>query len=159
MIQALKSSSIVISVCCIVCSMLSVIAPMGRMKKTVDIVLSVFLLSSMIIPIVSVLLIDDTKIEISEQAVDMKQIDEQSYEELVLKQTADNLVDVTANILKTEGIEVENIILSLKKTDKNSIYISKIDIYINKAYEDKINKIKSIISSNMSKEPEIYVNE
>ena len=53
MIQALKSSSIVISVCCIVCSMLSVIAPMGRMKKTVDIVLSVFLLSSMIIPIVS----------------------------------------------------------------------------------------------------------
>ena len=159
MISALKSSSVVICVCTIACSMFSLIAPMGRMKKTIDIVLSLFLISSMLIPIISYFSSFDSQININEQSFDVQSISEQEYTELVLNQTASDLVSVTDELLKSEGIEAQNIKISLKKTEKNSIYVSKVDIYINKKYEQRLDDIKHIVSINMLKEPEIYINE
>lgn len=159
MISALRSSSVVVCVCCIVCAMFSMIAPAGKMKKTVDIVLSLFLLSSMLIPIASFVKSFSADVVIDEQDVDIKNIDEDDYTEIVLKQTADNLVEIADNLLKSEGIQAENIRVSLKKTDKNSIYISRIDIYISKDNEKDTDKIKRIVETNMSKEPGIYIDE
>ena len=62
-------------------------------------------------------------------------------------------------MLKQEEIRAKNIELAIKLSEDDSIYISKIYIYINKADEQKAEKIKSIIEKNMNKEPVIVADE
>ena len=71
---------------------------------------------------------------------------EQAYEQLVLNQTADNLVNAANDLLLSENIAAQNIEIGIKKSENNSIYISTINIYISD-------------DDNMSKEPVIIINE
>ena len=157
----LKNAGTIICICCVTCSIISLIVPDKRMNKTVNLVLGLFLICSMIIPIKGIVstikgegvILQDYEFE---QNVDE---DIKDYQKAVMKETADNLVKVTDNLLKNEGIEADNIKLSLKLSDNNSIYVGRIIIYISKKYEDRLNDIEKIVYSNMSKEPEIIINE
>ena len=157
----LKSVGTIICICCVACSIISLIVPDKRMNKTVNLVLGLFLICSMIVPIkgiVSTLKGEDMILHDYdfEQNIDE---DVKEYQKAVMKETADNLVKVTDNLLKNEDIQADNIKLSLKLSDNNSIYVGRIIIYISKKYEDRLNDIQKIVYSNMSKEPEIIINE
>lgn len=156
--NALKLTSIIACVCCIACSIISLIAPLGRMKKTVNLVLGLFWICSMLVPVVGLLSTENPEINIDDYVYDSS-YSEADYEKLVLNETADNLVIATNNLLLAENIAVENIEIGIKKSDTNSIYISRINIYINNDLESEVEKIKRIISTNMSKEPVVIVSE
>ena len=129
------------------------------MKKTLNLILGMFLLCSMVVPLIGLFSTTSYQLDFDEYSMDVKQDSNSDYESLVLTQTADNLVIAANDLLLSRYIEADNIRVGLKKTDDNSIYISSIYIYINKDYEDKAEEIKRIIGSNMSKEPVIIISE
>ena len=129
------------------------------MKKTLNLILGMFLLCSMVVPLIGLFSTTSYEFDFDEYSMDVKQDSNSDYESLVLTQTADNLVIAANDLLLSSDIEADNIRVDLKKTDDNSIYISSIYIYINKDYEDKAEEIKRIIGSNMSKEPVIIISE
>lgn len=156
---ALFNTSVIVCVCCVVCSMLSMIAPFGRTKKIINLILGFFLISSMIVPLVSLFTENKISLSLHSSSPDSYYVDEKEYENIVLKKTADNLVNATNDLLLAENIVADNIMITLKKSDNNSIYISKINIYISKAYKNRAEDILKIITANMCKEPEIILNE
>ena len=112
----------------------------------------------MLIPFAGLFTTDIPDFNIDEQYYDAS-ISEKEYEKLILNATADNLVVAANDLLISENITAENIEIGIKKSDNNSIYISRIYIYISKDSESKIDDIKRIISTNMSKEPVVIVSE
>ncbi len=156
---ALKNSAVIVCVCCIACSIISLVAPLGKMKKIMNLILGMFLLCSMVIPFVGLFDSFTADFEFDESATQYSDDSTDAYNQLVLEQTADNLVLAADNLLKNEGITASNIELALKKTDNDSIYISSVVIYISEQYEHRAQEITKIIGSNMSKEPVIVVNE
>lgn len=157
--DSLKTCATIICICCVACSIVSLIIPTGRMKKTVSLVLGLFLICSAIIPIKGLVDSFNPDIEIENSLEIETKYNEEDYQKAVLKQTADNLVKVADNLLKNEGVTASNIKISLKVNEENSIYISRIIIYITKIDKENADKIKEIIFKNMSKEPEIIVYE
>lgn len=154
--NALKSASMIACVCCIACSVVSLITPMGRMRKTVNLILGLFIICSMLIPVVGLVTTKETEFSL-EESVFENMNSEEEYEKLVLNETADNLVKAANDLLLSENIEAENISIGIKRTESDSIYISRINIYINKDYENMVEDIKRIISINMSKEPVVII--
>ncbi len=129
------------------------------MKKIINLVLGLFLICSMIVPIFGFISTASNDFNIKKNSLNISTPDEYSYEKEVLEMTADNLVLVANDMLLNENIECENIEIGLKKSDNNSIYISRINIYISNNMIEKTEDIKKIISSNMMKEPVVIVSE
>lgn len=158
--NALKSASVVVCVCCIVCSIIGLISPQGTMRKILNLILGAFLICSMLIPLIglSATFSKDLFVDNEFDNADLSS-SEQAYEQLVLNQTADNLVEAANDLLLSENIAAQNIEVGIKKSENNSIYISTINIYISDDDKYKTEKIKNIIARNMSKEPVIIINE
>lgn len=155
----LSKMSVIVCVCCIVCSIISMFVPLGRMNKTLNLVLGLFLLTSIIIPVVSLFSGLSSEISLNFSDISQSTSADIDYDKLVLNTTADNLVKAADELLKNEDVNAKNITLSLKKTEDNSIYISDIVIYITKEYMYREDDIKKIVSTNMSKEPVIVYND
>lgn len=156
--SSIQSASIIACICCIACSFISLVVPFGRMRKTVNLVLGLFVLCSMLIPIIGAFSTEKITFDIDESTYTCSDYSTE-YEKDVLNKTADNLVVAANNLLSQENINVDNIAVGIKKSASGSIYISRINIYINKSLESDVDKIKSIISINMSKEPVVIVSE
>ena len=130
------------------------------MRKILNLILGAFLICSMLIPLIglSATFSKDLFVDNEFDNVDLSS-SEQAYEQLVLNQTADNLVNAANDLLLSENIAAQNIEIGIKKSENNSIYISTINIYISDDDKYKTEKIKNIIARNMSKEPVIIINE
>lgn len=157
--NALKSCAVIVCVCSIACSIISIIAPSGRMRKTVNLILGLFLLCSMAVPIIGLFSVSSFNFKTDDYSVNSPTTDNTEYEKLVLTTTADNLVKAANELLLSNDIKADNIKIGIKKTDDKSIYISSIYIYISKDDDFKTEEIKRIIGSNMSKEPVVIVSE
>ena len=148
--SALSGVSVTACSCCIACCVLSLLFPDGTMKKTLNLVMGAFLICSMLIPIIGGVQALSFEYETEDNSYQSNEDYSIMYEEEVLTQTAENLVIVANNLLNSENIVPENIEVGIKKSDNNSIYISTINIYINKSDTDKTDSIKRIIERNMS---------
>ena len=84
---------------------------------------------------------------------------QEEYNKAIMQKTADNLVLCADHLLKNEGIEADNIRLSLKISEGASIYVSNIIIYISRDIDNRKQDIESIIYRNFSKEPKIIIEE
>lgn len=157
--SSLKAVAVTVCVCCIACSIIGIIAPNGRMKKILNLVLGAFLTVSMIIPLIGLSSSFSKDMYVDTSEFVSPDIDEKEYEKMILNKTADNLVLAANYLLLSEDVTVDNIEIGIKKSDTNSIYISKINIYINDVDKDKAEQIKSIITRNMSKEPVIIISD
>ena len=49
---AFSNCAVIVCVCCIASSIISLVAPLGKMKKIMNLILGMFLLCSMVIPVV-----------------------------------------------------------------------------------------------------------
>lgn len=132
---------------------MSTVVPLHNMKKIADLVLGLFLVCSAVLPVIGLLSYADYYTDLKMEETISVEDYEDSYNELILNSTAENLVKATDNLLLSEDIKAENIKIGIKKNDDNSIYISTLIIYITKDYENRIQDIQKIIGSNMSKEP------
>lgn len=155
---SLNTAAVSICICCVICSILSLIFPNGTTEKIMNLLLGAFLVCSMLIPMLTFISSFSIESDVVENSFEYKD-DYYSYEKEVLSTTAKNLVVVTNDFLASENISANDIKISIKKSENNSIYISSIYIYISDEYKGRIDEIKRIVLRNMSKEPVVIVNE
>ena len=153
---ALNTAASVLCASAVICALMSLIVPYDRMKKAVNLVLSLFLICSLILPVKSAieqLSLDETFSEYDESI----SFSQEDFNKAVLKETANSLVLCADELLKNEGLKANDIKLSLRISDEGSIYVGSVLIYISREYEDKAGEIEKIIYRNFSKEPQIIV--
>lgn len=81
--------------------------------------------------------------------------DENDYEDTAAQLTADNLTEALNELLLNEGIQADDIRLTLKISEERRITVSRVIIYISKDYQSRETDIENIIYRNIAKEPEL----
>lgn len=137
-------------------TVLSLFLPQKRTRKIFGFVIGLFVICTMLG------CVRNTAIGLSDETaylsgISVPQEDDTSYRDTVIQTTAENLVSAVDEILRSEGIEVRDIRLSLKISDAGRIYVGHIDIYISESDLPRKREIESIVYRNLSKEPAVYV--
>ena len=153
----LSTLPVVLCVLCAGSGMFSLLIPQKRTKRILRFILGLFLLSTILSAFLNAADSIDLSLNINEEQYSDNRYDEE-YISAIARQTAENLISLSDELLKAEGIEAEDIRLSVKISDDNRIYIDRVDIYINESIEDRTADIESIIYRNLAKEPDVYVN-
>lgn len=150
-------SSVAVLICCVsgAAAMLSLFIPQKRTRKILSFVLGLFILVEVGNGIRNAT-VDLPAIKIQADTYTPDSYDDE-YEKAIIRSTADRLVLSLNTILTEEDIHVQDIRLSLKKSEDNSITVDRVVIYINDDDSDRAEEIKSIVYRNLSKEPEVYV--
>lgn len=151
--STLQNVGLTVCVCSVAACIISLLVPSGKTQKLLNLVIGVFLIVSIIIPLKGIF--KDIKLEQSVENTPESIIEdsESGYEKQVISTTADNLVTALNSLLEQEDIHPKNIKISLSKGNENSIYISKINIYISKEDKSKISRIRQICEDNFKKTP------
>lgn len=155
--NVLSNFSSVMCVCSVAVSMLSMLVPQKRMKKTLHFILGLFLVCSLVIPAQGLFSSLSADFDFDEGDYAYDSFDESAYTASVLKETASGLVRAADNILASEGISPVDIRFSLKTDEKGCIYISRLIIYITEEDEDRLDEIAELMYRNFSKKAEIII--
>jgi len=152
------SSPLVICYLSVGISILAFLAPQKRTARVFSYILGLFVIVTIAGSIRSAF--SDFSSEISLDISDsISDYSEKDYNDAVMQQTADNIVTAISDILEDEGITCRDIKLELKISDKGSIFVRRIVIYISDDYRDRTDDIKQIVNRNIQKEPDVYVEE
>ena len=154
--STLSNLGVTIGCICVVISLLSVLMPQKRTGRLMSMVIGVFFIGSLLSAIFTGIQTAED-INIDEYDITVPEHSDQEYRDIVAQTTADRLTEALNELLINEGIEVQDIRLTLKISDEGRIYASRAVIYISKEYEPRVGDIKTIIYRNISKEPDIYV--
>lgn len=153
--KALSAASV--SLCCVVVavSVISLLIPHKRTTKILSFAIGLFVIVSAlnVLSGLSNVEIDDAVIG----ATEYSGISSRDINDAVIGMTAENLTVELNELLKNEGINADDIALTLKISDNGRIYAARVIIYISKDYANRREDIRSIVYRNLSKEPEIYV--
>ncbi|MBQ9679899.1 MAG: hypothetical protein IJV48_04345 [Ruminococcus sp.] len=154
--KGLQSIGITICFTCAAVSILSVLIPQKRTGKIMTFVIGVFFLGT----VVSAVITQIGEIDLSipdTQNIQIPTYSEDDYNNTIAQMTADNVTASLNDLLMNEGIQADDIKLTLKISDEGRISVVRAVIYINEVYRSREADIESIIYRNVSKEPEIYV--
>ncbi len=134
----------------------SVLIPQKRTAKIMSFVIGLFLTVTILSSIIAKS--EEISLDISElEKYKLPEYSYDNYNDTAIQMTADNLTSALNELLINEGINADDIKLTLKITDEGRIYASRVVIYINEEDYLRRSYIKSIIYRNLSKEPEVYV--
>ena len=151
-------SGICMTVCLVsiaVC-IFSVLIPQKRTAKIMSFVIGLFLTAAILSSIIANS--EEISLDISElEKYKLPEYSQDDYNDTAIRMTADNLTSALNELLNNEGINADDIKLTLKITDEGRIYASRVVIYINEEDYPRRSDIKNLIYRNLSKEPEIYV--
>ena len=156
--SAIGSFSVTLCYLCVGSALLSLIMPQKRTRHILNFVLGLFLLVTGMNALTTCIT-EFREILPDINSVEIPSYQEQEYINTVAQMTADDLVQVTDELLQNEGIFANDIRLTLKITDEGRIFISRADIYINEMYADRKDDIERVVYRNLSKEPDVYVQE
>lgn len=152
----LQSVSLTICYTCIAVSILSVLIPQKRTRRVMGFVIGVFFIGTLVSAFISQ--IEDTKWNLPDiQEIEVPTYTEEDYTNAVAQLTADNVRDTLNELLTNEGINAQDIRLTMKISDEGRISVVRAVIYISESDRDRIADVESIVYRNLSKEPEIYV--
>ncbi len=143
------ANSVIIAV--IIATIIEMILPNGNNKKYIKTVIGVFILFSIIAPVISKVsnndfdlknVIDKYNIVNDYESNEVSSLDiDKSVEDVYIE----NLTTDIKNKIKEKGYKVINIDVDIDMSDKNYGQIKKIDIYINKSLEDNsISEVETI---------------
>ena len=145
--------AVVLCTCVIACILVKMLVPQGRTQKTMNIIITAFLIMVMISPIKS-LLSSTSSLEIF--TPDESQIMDE-YNSRVLSQTQDNLRNSLLSLLQQNGINPDDVFVKLKTDNENGIIIDYIYIYLNENSRVKSSDAIKVTEENFSITPEIVV--
>ena len=111
--------AVVLCTCVIACILIKMLVPQGRTQKTMNIIITAFLIIVMISPIKNCIA-SGSSLDIS--TPDESQIMDE-YNSKVLSQTQDNLRNSLISLLTQNGINFEDVFVKLKTDNENGIII------------------------------------
>ena len=151
--NTVTNMAVVLCTCVIACILVKMLVPQGRTQKTMNIIITAFLIMVMISPIKS-LLSSTSSLEIF--TPDESQIMDE-YNSRVLSQTQDNLRNSLLSLLQQNGINPDDVFVKLKADNENGIIIDYIYIYLNENSRVKSSDAIKVTEENFSITPEIVV--
>lgn len=157
--NVISSTAITICVCCIVCSVVNLLKPNGNTQKIFNLILGAFLLCSILLTVnTSAGDIGKTISNIA-RFEDLNTSGEDTYNEQVVKQTADNLVLTLNVLLENQNIFVKDIEIILNTDQEQGISIKEINIFIKEAQLVQKNEIINITEENFKITPNVIIAE
>lgn len=151
--STVTNTAVVLCTCVIACILIKMLVPQGRTQKTMNIIVTAFLIIVMISPIKN-LVASGTSLDIS--TPDESKIIEE-YSGKVLSQTQDNLRKSLLSVLEQNGVTPQDVFVKLKTDNENGIIIDYIYIYLNENSRGKSGDAIKITEENFSITPEIVV--
>lgn len=145
--------AVVLCTCVIACILVKMLVPQGRTQKTMNIIITAFLIIVMISPIKN-FLSSTSSLEIF--TPEESQIMDE-YNSKVLSQTQDNLRNSLLSLLQQNGINPDDVFVKLKTNDENGIIIDYIYIYLNENNIRQSSDAIKLTEENFSITPEIVV--
>lgn len=152
----LCSVATIICVAAIVGSIITILLPKGSTKKTVTMVLGVFLICCMILPVKSLFNSANNDNIIKFESSEISATDDETFNQRVMSETEKSLESALQSLLESEQILVSKIKISLKE-ENQSVKICKVCIYIKKKDNVSINQIKKITEENLKITPDIIL--
>ncbi len=154
----MKDLFTVASVVCassLICSLVSSFVTDGSTKKILNLVLGAFIICCMIIPIKNALNSADVNMSQHQPPEQLSSTNDEAYSKAVLSKTTENLEQALSDLLEQNNIQINSCEIILSQTDKNSIIISSVNIYISEEYIGSTNKISEITYDNFGVQPNI----
>lgn len=151
--STVTNTAVVLCTCVIACILIKMLVPQGRTQKTMNIIVTAFLIIVMISPIKN-LVASGNSFDIS--TPDESKIMEE-YSDKVLAQTQDNLRKSLLSVLEQNGVTPRDVFVKLKTDNENGIIIDYIYIYLNENSRVKSGDAIKITEENFSITPEIVV--
>ena len=151
--STVTNTAVVLCTCVIACILIKMLVPQGRTQKTMNIIVTAFLIIVMISPIKN-LVASGNSFDIS--TPDESKIMEE-YSGKVLSQTQDNLRKSLISVLEQNGVTPEDVFVKIKTDNENGIIIDYIYIYLNENSRGKSGDAIKITEENFSITPEIVV--
>ena len=145
--------AVVLCTCVIACILIKMLVPQGRTQKTMNIIVTAFLIIVMISPIKNCIA-SGSSLDIS--TPDESQIMDE-YNSKVLSQTQDNLRNSLISLLTQNGINFEDAFVKLKTDNENGIIIDYIYIYLSENNIGQNSDALKLTEENFSITPEIVV--
>ena len=145
--------AVVLCTCVIACILIKMLVPQGRTQKTINIIITAFLIIVMISPIKNYIA-SGSSLDIS--TPDESQIMDE-YNSKVLSQTQDNLRNSLISLLTQNGINLEDVFVKLKTDNENGIIIDYIYIYLSENNIGQSSDAIKLTEENFSITPEIVV--
>ena len=145
--------AVVLCTCVIACILIKMLVPQGRTQKTMNIIVTAFLIIVMISPIKNCIA-SGSSLDIS--TPDESQIMDE-YNSKVLSQTQDNLRNSLISLLTQNGINFEDVFVKLKTDNENGIIIDYIYIYLSENNIGQNSDALKLTQENFSITPEIVV--
>lgn len=145
--------AVVLCTCVIACILIKMLVPQGRTQKTMNNIITAFLIIVMISPIKNCIA-SGSSLDIS--TPDESQIMDE-YNSKVLSQTQNNLRNSLISLLTQNGINFEDVFVKLKTDNENGIIIDYIYIYLSENNIGQSSDAIKLTEENFSITPEIVV--
>lgn len=153
--NTVNSTAIILCTCIVACVVIRMLVPDGRTKKTMNLIITAFLIIVMIAPVKNLFAsAENFKVSTPDEAVIMEE-----YNDKVLTTTEENLKKSLISILSQNNIYVNYVEVSLRTDSENGILIDCIYIYINSDEVKDQSKIISIVQENYNITPQIIYSE
>ena len=154
--SGLQTVCVTLCYTCIAVSIISLLVPQKRTRRVMGFVIGLFFISTMTSAVAEQ--VGQIQLsEIEQEEITIPEYSEEDFDNEIAQMTADNLTSALNELLLNEGIQAQDVQLTLKISDKGRISVVRAVIYINEADRSKTSDIRSIIYRNIAKEPEIYV--
>lgn len=151
--SAISNTAIILCTSTIACVIIRMILPEGRTRKTMNLIITLFLILIMIAPVKnlfsksgSFLISTPDEAEITKE-----------YNSRVISMTQENIRNSVFKVLEQKNIIAENVYVSLNTDKQNGIYIDYISIYLSRDKTDETNDTVKVIEENFNITPEIIL--
>ncbi len=153
--NTVNSTAMILCTCVVACVVIRMLLPDGRTKKTMNLIITAFLIIVMIAPVKNLFAsAENFTVSTPDEAAIMEE-----YNDKVLTTTEENLKKSLISVLRQNNIYADNVEVSLRTDSENGILIDCIYIYINSDEVKDQSKIVSIVQENYNITPQIIYSE
>ncbi len=157
MMNSLYTLTAVICSSAIICTILSNFVTESGTKKILNLILGAFMVCSLIVPVKNAVSEINTTLDGYDTLQEITSTADEAYSNEVISLTEDNLEQALSDMLKQNGIEINDSKIILALSNENRIIISYIGIYISKEYTLYTELISEIVYDNFTVVPNIMM--
>lgn len=149
----ISNTALIICTCAVACAVLQILLPEGKTGKTINLIVTAFLILILISPIKN-LFLNENKLTIP--TPDETKIMAE-YNDKVVSTAKDNMRNSLKSLFQQNDIQVKDVYVELKTDEQGGIIIDYINIYISDDINSSQSKIINLVESNYNITPSIIL--
>lgn len=155
--SAIKSWAMIICLVSVICTIIELLFPNGRMSKVFNIILGIFMLCSILIPLKNTFAQINFSSKKTENFINDKDKLKSIVDDQVQMSTRQKLMQNIRKILENKNVNPEKINIIMDTNKEDCISIKKVRIFILKGDENKKDIIKNELKKKLELEIEVVV--